>query len=139
MNAAEKLVRALYGLDAGAGDLVNPFDQTRKSDYVHPDVEFSLYGMTGTKEVGRGRDAYLAFTSNCLAALSDRSDEFLDVVSIDEQCVFVRARASRKSASTGVEAHYEWATLTRVEDGRITSVTDMLDRDAQVFWGQVAG
>jgi ketosteroid isomerase-like protein len=135
MNAAEKLVRAQFGLD-GSG-AVDPFERSGQPDVLHPDIEYSLFGMTGAKEEGRGQDAYLDFVARHHAALADRNDEILDVVSIDEQSVFIRARAWRKSAATGEELRYEWSTLSRVEDGRITYVTDMLDRDAQEFWGRI--
>ncbi|MBV9840939.1 MAG: nuclear transport factor 2 family protein [Sphingomonadaceae bacterium] len=137
MNDAEALVRELFGLDADKP--VSPFDRARSVDHIHPDIEFSLFGMSGTKEVGHGRDAYLAFTTGCRQALANHSDEILSVVGIDEQCVFVRARAYRKSAATGEALEYEWATLMRVEDGKTTYVTDILDRDAQAFWGRIAG
>jgi len=139
MNAAERLVRETYGLLPGAEGAVNPFDQSRRAARLHPDVEFSLFGMTGTKEFGRGAEAYTRFTSDCLAALADRSDEILDIIGIDEQSVFVRAQAWRKSAATGEELRYQWSSLMRVEDGLITYATDMLDRDAQEFWGRIAG
>ena len=136
MTAAEQLVRSLLGLEGHAK--ADPFDQSRRAAHIHPDVEFSLFGPTGTKELGVGRDSYFAFVSGCDAALADRSDEILDIVAIDEECVFVRASAYRKSAATGAELRYQWATLMRVEDGLVTYVTDMLDRDAQQFWGRVA-
>lgn len=139
MNAAERLVRETWGLLPAAEGAINPFDQSGRAPRLHPDIEFSLFGMTGTKEFGRGPEAYTRFTSDCLAALADRSDEILDVVSIDAQSVFVRAQAWRKSAATGEELRYQWSTLMRVEDGLITYVTDMLDRDAQEFWGRIAG
>ena len=61
------------------------------------------------------------------------------IVAIDEQCAFVRASAWRKSKATGEEIAYEWAMLYRVEDGLITYGADMLDADAQAFWGRIAG
>jgi ketosteroid isomerase-like protein len=129
----------MYGLAPGAEAAVNPFARGQSAIQIDPDIEFSLFGMTGTKEIGRGAEAYLDFVNRCLAALADRSDEILDILAIDEECVFVRALAWRKSAATGEELRYQWSTLMRVEGSHITYVTDMLDRDAQEFWGRVAG
>lgn len=139
MNAAEQLVRQLHGLHHETSADVDPFDQNSRTTYVHPEVEFSLFGQSGTKEVGHGLEAYFAFVANCQAALCDSSDEILNVIGIDEECVFVRARAYRKAKATGEDIRYEWATLMRVEDGLITSVIDILDRDAQMFWGRAIG
>lgn len=137
MNDAERLARAMFGI--GAPDATDPFTSGARADHVHPDIEFSLFGMTGTKEVYRGRDQYREFVTRCHAALADRSDEILTIESIDEQSVFIRAKAWRKSAATGEEIRYEWAVLQRVEGGQITYSTDMLDRDAQEFWGCILG
>jgi len=137
MNNAEAVMRRQFGLDTGPQ--TDPFARSQGTDNIHPDIAFSLFGMTGTKEEGRGRDAFIAFTTGCLAALADHRDEILDIIGIDEQCVFVRARAYRQSAATGEALSYEWSTLSRIEDGRITYVTDMLDSDAQAFWGRIRG
>lgn len=137
MNEAERLARAMFGI--GEPDATDPFASGTRADHVHPDIEFSLFGMTGTKEVYRGREKYSEFVARCQAALADRSDEILSIEGIDEQSVFIRARAWRKSAATGEEIRYEWAVLQRVENGQITYSTDMLDRDAQEFWGRILG
>jgi ketosteroid isomerase-like protein len=138
-NTAAQLIRESYGLTENSGSAINPFEQGQRVVEIHPDIEFSLFGLSGTKETGRGADAYYGFISSCLAAIADRSDEILDVMAIDDQCVFVRAQAWRKSAATGEELHYQWSTLMRIEDGMLVHVTDMLDRDAQEFWGRIAG
>jgi ketosteroid isomerase-like protein len=123
----------------GAGDV---FEAARGGgaldDFFHPDAQHALFGPTGRKEVLQGRDAFLAFVERCSSALADRSDEILAITGIDAQCAFVHACAYRKSAATGEAINYEWAMLYRVEEGRITYGADMLDRDAQAFWGRIS-
>jgi hypothetical protein len=144
MNNAEAVIRRLFGMEAHQaqeGVSVDAFDSTRQrlEAFYHPQIEFSLFGETGVKEHGRGRAQYLAFVGRCAAALSARSDEIVSITPIDEQMVVVRARAWRKSAATGAELRYEWVMLFRVEDGLVTYGVDMLDRDAQQFWGRIRG
>ncbi len=104
---------------------------------IHPNAQYSLFGPTGTKELLHGRDAILAFTRRCTAALDAHKDEILTIIGIDQQCALVHARASRRSKSTGEEIAYEWAMLFRVEEGLITYGTDMLDAEAQAYWGRI--
>jgi len=140
MNQAEELLRAMFRFGDQTGDVFGTGESGgSRNDYFHPDTCSSLFGPSGTKEMLVGRDAYLAFVARCAAALSDRHDEILAITGIDEQCAFVHARAYRKSKATGEEIRYEWAMLYRVEDGRITYSADMLDADAQAFWGRVLG
>lgn len=70
-------------------------------------------------------------------AVAPQPDEVLEIVGVDAQCAFVRARAWRRSAASGEALAYEWAMLYRVEDGQITYGADMLDAEAQAFWGRV--
>lgn len=105
--------------------------------HVHPDARFSMFGPSGIKEMLEGKQAFVDFVSRCAAALADRSDEILAIMPVDEQSAFVHARAWRKSKASGEELRYEWAMLYRVEDGLITYGADMLDADAQAFWGRV--
>jgi hypothetical protein len=107
------------------------------ASFFHSDVTHSLFGPTGTKETLVGRDAFLGFAARCADALAERRDEILAITGIDEQCALVHARAYRRSAASGEDIHYEWAMLYRVEDGLITYGADMLDADAQAFWGRV--
>jgi hypothetical protein len=69
--------------------------------------------------------------------LAGRDDEIIAITGIDEQCALVHARAWRKSTASGEELRYEWAMLYRVENGLVTYATDMLDADAQAFWGRI--
>lgn len=138
MNAAEQLLRKVfrYGelpgdVFATAGAALDP------ATYIHPNACFSLFGPSGKKELLEGRDAFLAFVGHCAAALADRSDEIIAITGIDEECALVHARAWRKSKASGAELRYEWAMLYRVENGLITYGADMLDADAQAFWGRV--
>ncbi|KHK89100.1 nuclear transport factor 2 family protein [Novosphingobium malaysiense] len=145
MNAAERLIRAMMGLSAGMdldGDRVDAFSDAGAPSpdafaFYHPEVVHSLFGPTGRKETLVGRQAMADFVTACRSALADYRDEILLVRSIDEQCVFVHARAYRKSAASGEEISYEWAMLYRVEHGLVTYAADMLDADAQAFWGRV--
>lgn len=139
MTEAERHVRQMLGLGE---QLVNAFaaaDGHDRANFAtfHPQVVHSLFGPSGTKEMLVGKEAFAAFVSRCRNALADYSDEILLVRAIDEQCVFVHARAYRKSAASQEEITYEWAMLYRVEDGLITYGADMLDADAQAFWGRV--
>jgi ketosteroid isomerase-like protein len=142
MNDAERLLRKVFRFGERAGGdaftAVNG-DGGDPAAHIHPDAHYSLFGPSGTKEQLCGRAAFLDFVARCSAALSDRSDEILAITGIDEQCALVHARAWRKSAATGEEARYEWAMLYRVEDGLVTYGADMLDADAQAFWGKVLG
>lgn len=108
------------------------------ADFFDPDVCHSLFGPTGMKEMLVGRDAFLAFVTRCANLLASRCDEITSIVAIDEQCAFVKASAWRTSKATGEEITYEWAMLYRVENGRITYGSDMLDADAQAFWGRIS-
>lgn len=142
MNQAEKLLRGVFRFgDAGEWDAIATIDRSRTESWthIHPDARYSLFGPSGTKEMLVGRDAFLDFVARCAAAISDRSDEIVAISGIDEQCALVHARAYRRSRATGEEIHYEWAMLYRVEDGRITYGADMLDADAQAFWGRALG
>lgn len=135
MNEAEKLLRRLFRFGEGVGDAIG--DAPTVAASIHPDARHALFGPSGVKEELIGRDAFLAFAGRCAAALAERRDEILDIIGIDEQCAFVRGRAWRKSAASGEEIAYEWAMLYRVENGQITYGSDMLDADAQAFWGRV--
>ena len=134
-NAAVSLLRRMFGLDAQEGEV--DAIGLAGGGFFAPDVVHSLFGPTGTKELLVGLPAFEAFVAGCAEALSDRSDEILAVLPIDEQCAFVHARAWRKARASGREIRYEWAMLYRVENGRITCGADMLDTDAQAFWGSV--
>jgi ketosteroid isomerase-like protein len=138
MNQAEKLLRSVFRFGEG-WDAIGAIDRTRGDSWahIHPQACYSLFGPSGTKEMLVGRDAFLDFVGRCAAAISDRSDEIVAISGIDEQCALVHARAWRRSRATGEEIRYEWAMLYRVEDGRITYGADMLDADAQAFWGRV--
>ena len=98
-----------------------------------------MFGPSGAKETLTGRQAFLEFVDRCASALSERDDEIISITGIDEQCAFVHARAYRRSKATGEAIRYEWAMLYRVEDGQIVYGSDMLDADAQAFWGRVLG
>lgn len=143
MNQAERLLRSVFQFgDGKIGGDVFPGEGDSHGDpagFIHPDACHSLFGPSGTKELLNGRDSFLAFARTCGEALSARSDEILAITSIDEQCALVHARATRTSAATGEEICYEWAMLYRVENGLVTYGTDMLDADAQAFWGRVLG
>jgi ketosteroid isomerase-like protein len=143
MNQAEQLLRRMFrwdGASTGDQDVFPAGDEGEDpSAFFHPDCVHSLFGPSGTKETLVGRDTFLAFAAGCAAALSDRTDEVLAITGIDEQCALVHARAFRESKATGEQARYEWAMLYRVEDGRITYGADMLDADAQAFWGRIHG
>jgi ketosteroid isomerase-like protein len=140
VNEAEELLQGLFLADPQAGDVFDAAAQRTKpmADYFHPDVRHALFGPSGAKEMLVGRDAFLAFVARCAGLLSDRHDEIISIIGIGDQCALVHARAWRKSKATGEEIRYEWAMLYRVEDGKITYGADMLDRDAQAFWGRAA-
>ncbi|MDF8334938.1 nuclear transport factor 2 family protein [Novosphingobium cyanobacteriorum] len=123
--------RDAFGNDAGPG--TDPFAN------IHPDARFSMFGPTGTKEQLVGKAAYVDFVTGCAAALADRSDEILAIVPVDAEGAFVHGRAWRKSKASGEEIRYEWAMLFRVEQGLISYGADMLDANAQAFWGRVLG
>jgi ketosteroid isomerase-like protein len=145
MNDAEKLLRRVFHF--GAGEEKNDLDAIATIDrshadswaHIHPDARYSLFGPSCSKEILVGREAILDFVAQCAEAISYRSDEIVAISGIDEQCALVHARAWRRSRATGEEIRYEWAMLYRVEDGRITYGADMLDADAQAFWGRVSG
>ena len=138
MNEAEKVLRKMFRFGEGAIDAIGLNEGSDgPGPPIHPEARHSLFGPSGLKEYLVGRDAFLAFANRCAAALSARRDEILEIVGIDDQCAFVRARAWRKAAATGEEITYEWAMLYRVEDGLITYGADMLDADAQAFWASV--
>lgn len=133
-NRAVPLLRRMFGLDAGGEiDAIG----IGSGGFFAPEVVHSLFGPSGTKETLVGLAAFEAFVGRCADALSDRSDEILAIVPIDEECAFVHARAYRKARASEREIRYEWAMLYRVENGRITYGADMLDSDAQAFWGSV--
>lgn len=111
------------------GDLADPLR------LYHDNAVFSLFGPSGTKETLRGKSAIAHFIRAAAAALSAREDEILAITPVDHNCAFVHASAYRQSAANGEEIRYEWAMFFRVEDGLITYGTDMLDPDAQAFWG----
>ncbi|WP_288487023.1 nuclear transport factor 2 family protein [uncultured Novosphingobium sp.] len=141
LNAAERLLRRMFhwgDADAGGQDLFLAADDDAAS-YFHPDCVHHLFGPTGTKEMLVGRQAMLDFSARCAAALSARSDQILTISGIDEQCGFVHARALRESKATGERLSYEWSMQYRVEDDLITYGADMLDADAQAFWGRIDG
>jgi len=139
MNDAELVIRRLFGLSEDTPQRIDAFGPAgqRPESFFHPDVEFSMFGESGTKEYGRGRDQYLSFVERSANALAARSDEIVSITPVDEQMAVVRSRAWRKSAATGEELRYEWVMLFRVENGLITYGADMLDRDAQEFWGRI--
>jgi ketosteroid isomerase-like protein len=138
MNEAVPLLRRVFGLEGSGQDVFaarvgddDPFA------HIHPDAVHQLFGPTGTKEVLEGREAFVAFVDRCLGALAAHEDEILAITPIDEHGALVHARAYRRSAASGEELRYEWAMLYRVEQGQITYATDMLDPDAQAFWGRI--
>jgi ketosteroid isomerase-like protein len=139
VNAAEQLLKKVFRFGEPAVDV---FSTTVASSldpatYIHPYAQFSLFGPSGTKEVLIGRDAFLEFVRSCTEALADRTDEIIAITGIDDECALVHARAWRKSKASGEELRYEWAMLYRVENGLITYGADMLDSDAQAFWGRI--
>lgn len=136
MNHAEQLLKNLFKF--GDDQELDAFGVTL-SEVIHPEAQHALFGPSGKKELLPDRAAFLAFVERCANALESRSDEVLSITGIDEQCALVHARAWRKAAATGEEIRYEWAMLYRVENGQITYGSDMLDRDAQAFWGRVLG
>lgn len=139
LNQAECVLRRMFHF--GEPETLDAFSTSTGDavDFIHPQAQHSLFGPSGRKELLADRASFLAFVERCAAALADRRDEILAITGIDEQCAFVHARAWRKAAATGEEIEYEWSMLYRVEDGQITYATDMLDRDAQAFWGRVLG
>lgn len=140
MNHAEELLHAMFRFGDQTGDVFGREESGgTRLDYFHRDVQSSMFGPRGTKEMLLGRDAYFDFVQRCTDALADRHDEILAITGIDEQCAFVHARAYRRSKMTGEEIRYEWAMLYRIENSRITYCADMLDADAQEFWGRVLG
>lgn len=141
MNSATELLTRMF-LPAGkTGDVFGASGSAsaNMADFFDPHACHSLFGPSGTKEMLIGRDAFLAFVARCADLLADRRDEITSIVAIDDQCALVKARAWRTSKATGEEIAYEWAMLYRVEDGRITYGADMLDADAQAFWGRISG
>ena len=136
MNDAEKLLRKMFNFGGGSIDAIggSAMDPTT---YFHPNVINSLFGPSGTKELIVGRDAFFEFCSLCASAATDRSDEIIAITGIDKECALVHARAKRMSVANGQQIEYEWAMLYRVENGLITYGADMLDTDAQAFWGNV--
>jgi hypothetical protein len=139
MNAAEKLLRKVFGFGEQAIDVFSAAEASSSEPmaYIHPNACFSLFGPSGEKELLIGRDAFLDFVRCCAEALADRTDEIIAITGIDEECALVHARAWRKSKASGDELHYEWAMLYRVEKGLVTYGADILDSDAQAFWGRV--
>jgi ketosteroid isomerase-like protein len=140
MNEAERLLRQIFRFDS-EWDAIGAVDPVDKDSWahIHPDARYSMFGPTGIKEMLVGRDAFVDFVSRCAAAISERSDEIVAITGIDDQCAFVQAHAYRKSRATGEEIRYDWAMLYRVENGQVTYGADMLDADAQTFWGRVLG
>lgn len=141
MNEAEELLHRMHVIGTPGHDSFRVASEPEGdlADLFSPDVRFDLFGPSGTREALIGRDAVFGFIGRCAAALAGREDEILSITGIDEECAFVRARAWRKSKATGEELRYEWAMLYRVENGRITYGADMLDTDAQAFWGRIHG
>jgi ketosteroid isomerase-like protein len=137
-NEAVPLLRQVFGLEGSGQDVFAAAERGEDPfGHIHPDAQYSLFGPTGTKELLMGRAAFAAFVKRCLDALAAHEDEILAITPIDEHGALVHARAYRRSAASGEEIRYEWAMLYRVEDGLITYGTDMLDPDAQAFWGRV--
>jgi hypothetical protein len=139
VNAAEQLLRTVFRFGEPAVDV---FSTTAESSlnpatYIHADAWFSLFGPSGAKELLVGRDAFLEFVRSCTEALADRTDEIIAITGIDEECALVHASAWRKSKASGEELRYEWTMLYRVENGLVTYGVDMLDSDAQAFWGRI--
>jgi hypothetical protein len=132
MNAAELLLRKVFGFGEQGGDVF-----ADPGAYIHLDARTSLFGPSGGKEAMIGRDAFVDFARRCEEALSGRSDEIIAITGIDEECALVHARAWRKSKASGEELRYEWCMLYRVEKGMVTYAADMLDADAQAFWGRI--
>lgn len=132
MNAAETLLRKVFRFGEQAGDVF-----TDPGADIHPDARINLFGPSGGKETLIGRDAFVDFVRRCTEALAGRSDEIIAITGIDEECALVHARAWRKSKASDEELRYEWAMLYRVENGMVTYATDMLDADAQAFWGRI--
>lgn len=139
MNQAETLLRRVFRFGEDHFDAMAAGVAGDATAHIHPDACHSLFGPSGNKEMLLGKQAFLDFVQQCAGALAERDDQIISIVGVDEQCAFVRARAYRKSKATGEEIRYEWAMLYRVEDGRITYGADMLDADAQAFWGRVLG
>jgi hypothetical protein len=136
VNDAEKLLRRVFKFREGAVDAIGGPGMD-PATYFHPHVIHSLFGPSGTKEQIVGRDALFTFVGLCASAVTERSDEVIAITGIDKECALVHARAKRKSIANGQEIAYEWAMLYRVENGLITYGADMLDTDAQAFWGNV--
>ncbi|MDO7836684.1 nuclear transport factor 2 family protein [Sphingobium sp. HBC34] len=142
-NAAVAMLSLQFGF--GTGDWpCDAFDNQADAggapfSNIHPDARFSMFGPSGRKEMLEGKQAFVDFVGRCAAALADRTDEIVAIMPIDEEGAFVHGRAWRKSRATGEELRYEWAMLYRVENGLITYGADMLDADAQAFWGRVLG
>ena len=132
MNAAETLLRKVFRFGEQAGDVF-----ADPGAHIHPDACVSLFGTSGGKETLIGRNAFVDFAHRCAEALAGRSDEIIAITGIDEECALVHARAWRKSKASGEELRYEWAMLYRVEKGMVTYAIDMLDADAQAFWGRI--
>jgi len=139
MNDAEKLLRTMFRFGEGVGDAIGLAAGANGDVFahIHPDAEHGLFGPSGTKERLIGRDAFVDFVNRCASALSDRSDEIESIVGVGEQCALVHATAWRKSAASGEEFRYEWAMFYRVERGLVTYGSDMIDADAQKFWGRI--
>lgn len=138
MNAAEQRMREVFQF----GDNIKKSDVFKSGssgDHLHHDIQFNLFGPSGTKELHKGRDAYLSFVKNCAELLSDRSDEIVSITGADETMAIVTGNAWRKSKASGEEIRYQWVMLYRVEDSMVTYAADMLDRDAQEFWGRIRG
>jgi NAD(P)-dependent dehydrogenase (short-subunit alcohol dehydrogenase family) len=132
LNAAEILLRKIFRLGEPGGDVF-----ADPGAHIHADARISLFGPSGDKETLVGRDAFVKFVHRCAEALAGRSDEIVAIEGIDEECALVHARAWRKSKASGEELHYEWCMLYRVEKGMVTYAADMLDADAQAFWGRI--
>ena len=137
MNEAVRVLRGVFGLEGGGQDVFAAAGRGDPFAHIHPDAVHQLFGPSGTKEVLEGREAFIAFVRRCRDALAAHEDEILAITPIDDHCALVHARAFRRSAASGEELRYEWAMLYRVEQGRVTYATDMLDPDAQAFWGRI--
>ena len=138
MTEAERLLRAMFGgVHERQGAFAVDGDEADPMRYYHENAVYSLFGPSGTKETLKGKHAIAQFIRTCGEALAAHEDEILAITPVDQHCAFVHARAFRKSAVSGEEIRYEWAMLFRVEQGLITYGADMLDPDAQAFWGRV--
>jgi ketosteroid isomerase-like protein len=139
MNEAERVLRAQFHFGSTGLGPIDAIAEAGSSfiDQVHPDIQLSLFGPGGDKQIIHGKAGYKAFMTRCLSVIASRSDEIISIDGAGQEMAIVRAKAYRKSAVNGEEIHYEWVMLYRVENGLVTFAADMLDRAAVDFWTRV--